>query len=122
MTDSAESLVEGFVNIWNERDSARRRQAVETLWAANGRHYMGAHDVGGHDALEARVSASHQRNVVEGGGWFRPPTAVQVLPGVVKFRWDLAKRDTDEVLSAGVGFLTRDASGKILADYLFVES
>lgn len=122
MTDDVETLVQRFVSVWNEKEPGRRRLAVESLWTANGRHYMGAHDVSGHDALEARVTASHQRNVVEGGGWFRPATAIQNLAGVVKFRWDLAKRNSDEVLSAGIGFLVRDASGKIVADYLFAES
>jgi hypothetical protein len=122
MTDNVETFVQRFVNVWNEKDSGLRRLAVESLWAIDGRHHMGAHDVGGHDALEARVAASHQHNVAEGGGWFRPATAIQTLPGVVKFRWDLAKRGADEVVSAGVGFLVRNASGKIVADYLFAES
>jgi hypothetical protein len=122
MTDDAETFVQQFVNVWNESDSKLRRLAVKSLWAVNGRHYMGAHNVGGHEALEARVTASHQRNVAEGGGWFRPATTIQTLPDVVKFRWDLAKRGSDEVLSAGVGFLVRESSGKIVADYLFAES
>jgi hypothetical protein len=122
MTNDVETFVQRFVNVWNEKDPGLRRLAIESPWAKDGRHYMGAHDVGGHDALEARVTASHQRNVAEGGGWFRPASAIQTLPGVVKFRWDLARRSGEEVLSAGVGFLVCDSSSKIVADYLFAES
>jgi hypothetical protein len=117
-----EELVQTFVGVWNECDPARRRATIESLWATDGRHYMGAHDVGGYDALEARVAASNQRNVADGGAIFRPATVLQTLPGVVKFRWDMTKRGSEEVLSAGVGFLRFDSEGKIIADYLFAET
>lgn len=116
-----EELVQRFVDVWNESDSVRRRSTIELLWAAEGRHYMGAQDVGGYDALEARVAASNQRNVVEGGAVFRPATAIQILPGVVKFRWDMTRRGSEDVLLAGVGFFRLDSDNKIIADYLFAE-
>jgi hypothetical protein len=34
----------------------------------------------------------------------------------------LARRDTGEVVSAGVGFLTLDQAHRIRCDYLFTES
>jgi hypothetical protein len=117
-----EELVQKFVGVWNETDPALRRATIGSLWATEGRHYMGAHDVGGYDAIEARVTASNRRNVVEGGAIFRPATAIQALPGVVKFRWDMTRRGSDQVLSAGVGFLRLDSDGKIIADYLFAET
>jgi hypothetical protein len=83
---------------------------------------MGAHDLEGHEALEQRVAASNQSNVVDKNFVFRPATGIQALPGVVKFRWDLARRDTGEVVSAGVGFLTLDQAHRIRCDYLFTES
>ena len=118
----AETIVQRFVAVWNEIDPAERARSVRELWRPDGRHYMGAHDVGGHEAVEARVAASNQRSVLEGGAEFRPATHIQKLPGVIKFRWDMVTRGTAEVRSAGVGFLTLDAEGKIVADYLFAES
>jgi hypothetical protein len=67
------------------------------------------------------VAASNQRSVVDKNFVFRPATAIQTLPEVVKFRWDMARRDTGEVISAGVGFLTLDAERRIKCDYLFTE-
>jgi hypothetical protein len=83
---------------------------------------MGAQDVRGHEALEARVTASHERSVVQGGNVFRPATAIQSLPDVVKFRWDMARRNSDEVVSAGIGFLRIDGEGRVLCSYLFAET
>jgi hypothetical protein len=53
---------------------------------------------------------------------FRPAGAIQQLPGVVKFRWDMARREDGTVAAAGVGFLMLDADGKITRDCLFTES
>ena len=116
-----DALVRTFIGVWNERDDARRRELVRTLWRADGRHLMGAHDARGHDALEQRVATSHQRSVVENHCVFRPGAPTQSLPGVVKFRWDMARRSTGEVVSAGVGFLALDGAGRIACDYLFTE-
>jgi hypothetical protein len=119
---NAEELVQAFVSVWNERDPARRAATVRRLWAADGRHLMGAQDIRGHDALEERVAASHRRNVIEKDYVFRPATAIDTLPGVTKFSWDMALRETGEVVSAGLGFLVVGDDGHIVCDYLFVDS
>jgi hypothetical protein len=116
-----ESLVQRFVSVWNETDPAARRAGIEALWTPDGRHLMGAQDARGYDALEARVTASHERSVVQGGNRFGQATAIQMLPGLVKFRWDMARRSGGAVVAAGVGFIERHEDGRILTDYLFTE-
>ncbi len=119
--NSVENLVQAFVSVWNERDPARRREMVQTLWVSDGRHLMGAQDVRGHSALEERVATSNQRNVIEKGYIFRPATAIQSLPGVIKLRWDLVHSESGEVISTGLGFLAINDEGRICCDYLFTE-
>ena len=116
-----EELAQRFVAVWNEADQGARRREIEALWRPDGRHLMGAQDARGYDGLEARVAASHRRSVVEGRNVFRPPTMIQALEGVIKFRWDMAARDSGEIAAAGVGFLALDDEGRIATDYLFTE-
>jgi hypothetical protein len=120
--NSVEGVVQAFVSVWNERDPARRSEMVRTLWVPDGRHLMGTQDVRGHCALEERIATSNQRNVIEKGCIFRPATAIQSLPGVTKFRWDMVRSESGEVISAGVGFLAINDEGRIVCDYLFAES
>lgn len=120
--DDAETLARTFVSVWNERNSDRRRAMVRSLWATEGRHLMGEQDVRGYDALEARVAESNLLNVVEKGYVFHPPTAIQSLPGAVKFRWEMVAGDVGDVISKGVGFLALDNRGRIVTDFLFAES
>jgi hypothetical protein len=121
-TSSIENLVQRFVSVWNETDEQRRRDTVSELWTLDGRHLMGAHDVRGHAALMERVAASHHRNVVEGNCYFRPATSIQFVPGMVKFRWDMVRRTTGEVVAAGVGVLVLTIDHRIACDSLFTES
>jgi hypothetical protein len=108
------------VAIWNETDEQRRGDGVRALWTDQGRHLMGPHDVRGHEALEERVATSHRRSVVDGECAFGAATAIQ--PGVAKFRWDMSRRSTGDVVSAGVGFLTLSDDGRIDCDYRFTEA
>jgi hypothetical protein len=119
--NTIQDLVQAFVSVWNERDPARRSELVRTLWVPDGRHLMGTQDVRGHSALEERVATSNERNVIEKGYTFRPATAIQSLPGMIKFRWDMARPESSEVISAGVGFLAINDEGRIVCDYLFTE-
>ncbi len=75
----------------------------------------------GHAALEQRVAASNQGNVVDKGYVFRPATHIQLLPDVAKFRWDMVRKTDKEIISAGVGFLQLDDKNRIIRDYLFTE-
>jgi hypothetical protein len=115
----AEDVVQQYIGVWN--DAAARRATIEALWTSDGHHMMGAFDVTGHDALEERVRNSHQRSVVEGGNIFRSANGIQTLPGVVKFRWDMARQQSGEVAAAGVGILILDADSRVVSDYLFTE-
>jgi hypothetical protein len=117
-----EELVQRFVSVWNETDATRRGQEVRALWRIDGRHVMGANATEGHEALEQHVVASNHRSVLEKNYVFRPATGIQALPGVIKFRWDVARRDTNEIVSAGIGFLIIDEDHRISCDYLFAES
>ena len=119
--NNAEDLVQAFVSVWNESDPTRRSEMVRHLWVSDGRHLMGAQDVRGYDSLDERVAASNRLNVIEKGYVFRPATAIQSLPGVIKFRWDMARRESGEVISVGVGFLVINDEGRIVCDYLFTE-
>ncbi len=117
-----DALITRYISLWNTADPAARRAIIGTLWAPDGRHYMGAHDVQGHDAMEVRAAGSYQRSIVEGANVFRLAGPAQALPGVVKFRWDMARRDGGLVVATGVGVLILAPDGRIATDYQFVES
>lgn len=68
--NEAEKLAERYVAVWNETDPQRRRETIAALWAPEGIHYVGSREVQGYDALEQRVTGSHEKNVRDGGHRF----------------------------------------------------
>ncbi|MFO6419860.1 hypothetical protein ACLBKS_06630 [Hylemonella sp. W303a] len=115
-----QQLAERYAALWNEPDPIRRKAAIAQLWTADGRHFVKTQEVCGHEALERRVQASHEKNVRDAGCKFRISGVAQQLPGVVTFHWQMVFAATDEVMATGLEFLALNAQGVIVADYQFI--
>jgi hypothetical protein len=118
--NKAQELADRYVAVWNEVDAARRRQSIADLWTPEGEHYVGAREVRGYDALEARIAGSHEKNVRDGGNRFRAAQDARALHDVVTFHWEMLHADGEEVAAAGLEFLIVDEKGRIRIDYQFV--
>lgn len=118
--DNAQQLADRYVAVWNETDPEQRRRSIAALWAAEGEHYVGAREVRGRDALEQRVTGSHEKNVRDNGHRFRAKPDARALRDVVTFHWEMLPRDSEEVVATGLEFLVVDPQGRILIDYQFI--
>jgi hypothetical protein len=116
------TIAEAYVGIWNEPDPERRRTTMRELWTPEAVHSAGPLVARGYAELEARISRSHQKNIMVGGYRFRPTSNHDTLRNAVKFGWEMTPAGSDVVESAGVVFAILDDDGRILYDYLFVES
>ncbi|MFI6467244.1 hypothetical protein [Streptomyces sp. NPDC050538] len=129
-------LAERYIAQWTEPDAARRRAAIESLWAADGTHVLQppaeireiAAGLGfdhptlraeGHDAIETRVTRGYQRFVEKGELTFRPRADAVRLDGVVRFGWDTVAVGSGEVVGGGLELLVLDPDGRIRTDYMF---
>src|SRR5215469_14995192 len=56
MTDF-QTVAARYIDTWNETDPARRRMAVASLWATDGRYVDPLADVEGHDQIDATIAA-----------------------------------------------------------------
>lgn len=132
----AQELADRYIAQWTEPDAAARRTAIERLWAADGRHVLRppaeiresaaalgfGHttlEAGGHDAIEARVTASYERFTARQGVTFRSRQDAVRLDSLVTFGWQAVAEETGEVLSEGREVVLLDDSGRIATDYMF---
>ena len=128
-----------YVAAWNEPDPARRRQAIQELWAEDGIHVLqppaefrqaaaglgftsAALEARGHGELEVRVTRAYQDFVAPGEFTFRPRDNADALRNVVKFRWEMVPCGGGEAAAAGLEILILGADGRIEADYQFIEA
>lgn len=115
----AQHLADRYVAVWNETNPERRRQAIAELWTPDGEHYVGAREVRGYAALDERITASHEKNVRDGGYRFRAVDDVRALRDVVTFHWEMLPRDSETVAARGLEVLIVDSDGRIRIDYQF---
>jgi hypothetical protein len=136
--NDATTLADRYVAVWNEPDPETRRAAVRALWTDDASHTLqppqdvrdAAVALGvavdlearGHDALEERVTKSHDEFVGRGGFAFRPAGDAARLRDMVKFRWEMVPRDGGDVAGRGLQVVVLDADGRIRLDYQFIES
>ncbi|GIF53735.1 hypothetical protein DFJ67_1815 [Asanoa ferruginea] len=137
MTDiDPQDLADRYIAQWTEPDAARRRAAIEALWARDGRHILqppaeireiaatlgfdhSTLEAQGYDAIEVRVTRSYEEWVAKGGFTFRPRAGAVRLDGVVKFGWEMVSVETEEPAGGGLEVLVLDDDGRIKADYMF---
>jgi hypothetical protein len=108
----AQALAERYVAVWNEPDAEARRRVIVTLWAPEGIHCARTIEARGHEALEKRVTASHERNVRDRGS--------RDLRDLALFGWVMHPADAPgQIEATGHAVLLMDGEGRIVADYLF---
>jgi hypothetical protein len=121
MTDINE-FVERYVNIWNERDIARRRETIRHLWQDDARHLARTIEAVGHDGIESRVRDAYEKWVKEKGNMFRLRDGVDGHHDTIKLRWEMLPAAGGEVISIGFDFLVLGNDGRIRTGYQFIEA
>ncbi|KAA0020030.1 nuclear transport factor 2 family protein [Antrihabitans cavernicola] len=87
-----------YIAVWNETDAVKRRQAIDTLWAADGRYVDPMAAASGRDEIDATIGAVQQQFA---GLTFRLVGAVDAHHDQARFQWELGP---DGVEAPIVGF------------------
>jgi hypothetical protein len=118
-TNSAE-LADRYVALWNLTDAGARRDAIGSLWVPQGEHYVRTLQAKGYEALEQRVTSSHEKNVRDGGFVFSATGDAQLLRDTVMFHWQMVPAAGGPVAAVGLEFLLLAEDGRIAIDYQFI--
>jgi hypothetical protein len=115
-----DALVSRYIGLWNGGDANGRRSAICGLWADDATHTSPTIAVRGLDEIEARVTRSVQRWIVEQGNRFRPKGEATGHHNVVRFMWEMVDGN-DIVETVGTEILVLDEAGKICCAFQFIE-
>ncbi|WP_418129316.1 hypothetical protein ABL849_24270 [Variovorax sp. 375MFSha3.1] len=113
-------LADRYVAVWNEPDAEARRAAIAGLWVPDGEHYVRTLQARGHEALQQRVTGSHEKNVRDAGFRFVRAGDAQFLHDVVMFHWHMVPAAGGPVAALGLEFLVLATDGRIATDYQFI--
>src|SRR5262245_20899885 len=113
-------FVERYIAVWNEPDSARRRERIAALWAPSGASLQRLLEPRGHAAIEARVAASYDKWVHGRGYAFRCAGHAIGHHDAVMCNWQMVSPDGAPI-SLGLSFLLLDPSGLVQTELQFPE-
>lgn len=104
---SIHQVLDGYFQMWNERDPARRRGIIEETWSDRAGYIEPLMAVEGHDALNAGVAAMQSQFPDHR---LRPAGRVDSHHNRVRWSWELVGPDGSEAIAAGtnVGVLSPD--------------
>ncbi len=110
------TIVDTYLEMWNETDPARRAEHIRTAWIETG-HYLDPLMEGrGHDGMSAMVDGVQQQFP---GARFRRTSGVDEHHGLIRFGWELVAAD-GTLIAAGldIGVVADDGRLDRIAGFL----
>jgi hypothetical protein len=109
MTDVS-TVVDAYIDMWNESDPARRREIIARAWAQDA-SYLDPHFSGdGPDGIDAMVAAVQEQFP---GHRFRLAMGPEAHHDRVRFGWQLVSDASGQAVAAGTDFATLDGDGRL---------
>jgi hypothetical protein len=121
MNDATE-LAQRYVSVWNESDPAERRRIIRDLWTEDGMECTRSRPTKGYSELEARIAASHEKNVLDAQNRFVLQGKADRNHDVVKLDWRMIQTKNGLVKATGSYLLFLNVEGKILSAYFFADT
>lgn len=120
---SGDEFARTYIAAWSTTDHAERSALIDRLYAEDAGFYAdepGDAPVECHGRAEimANITQVNQR-LTQGGGLSTAGTGVVENHDLVKVSWQMTTADGDVALT-GMNILTRDASGLISRDHIFI--
>jgi SnoaL-like domain len=107
----ATTLVERYIETWNERDPETRRSAIEALWTEDGSYVDPLASVAGYKQLSDLIAAVQAQAP---GFVFRLiEERVDAHHNVVRFSWELVPESGGESVVIGFDVAVLDEDGRI---------
>lgn len=94
------ALIDRYIDIWNETDSARRRALIERTWTADATYLDPLMQGSGHAGIDTMIATVQEKYP---GNRFRRISEVDAHHGRVRFAWTLGP-DGGPPLAQGIDF------------------
>jgi hypothetical protein len=112
---NVQSIVDGYIAIWNETDQARRQQLISQIWTEDASYSDPMAQVEGHSGIDALVMGVHQQFPQSE---FRRSSEIDAHHNCIRFSWELAPRG-GEAFAGGIDVgLIRDGKLQSITGFL----
>jgi SnoaL-like domain len=119
MTSDLNTLVNRYIEAWNETDASRRRELVAGTWSDDGTYLDPLMTGAGHDSIAAMIALAQERFP---GHRFELSFGPDAHNDRVRFAWRLYGPEGDQPVAAGVDFATVAEDGRLSSVTGFLEA
>jgi hypothetical protein len=119
MTTELNTLVNRYIEAWNEADADRRRELVAEVWTEDGTYLDPLMSGAGHDSIATMIALAQQQFP---GHRFELSFGPDAHNDRVRFAWRLHGPEGDSPVAAGVDFGTVADDGRLSSVTGFLES
>jgi hypothetical protein len=88
--DDITTVVNGYFEMWNEAEPARRAEHIARVWAEDGRYVDPIVDAAGHDGIDEMVASAQAQFP---GHRFERVSRIDVHHDQLRFAWELTTPD-----------------------------
>ncbi|MCD6031937.1 MAG: uncharacterized protein K0S78_4119 [Thermomicrobiales bacterium] len=111
-------VIERYIEIWNERDLARRRALLAETWSEDAIYVDPLVIAEGHDAIDATVAAAQAQFP---GFIFRLAGPVDAHHQLARFTWELAPGADADAIVVGFDVAVLAEDGRLQAVHGFLD-
>ena len=119
MTNELNTLINRYIEAWNEPDGARRRELVSAVWTDDGTYLDPLMAGDGHDSIATMIGLAQQQFPEHR---FELSFGPDAHNDAVRFAWRLYGPDGDAPVAAGVDFGVVTDDGRLRSVTGFLES
>lgn len=112
------TLVDMYIDLWNETDDNARRVKVEKVFADQAKHVAHTEKSVGHDQIYARITDAYAHDLRDGERKLRSVRDFTNHRGAVRINWDETNADGQWV-AAGFDCMILSSDGRINVDHEF---
>ena len=117
MTDDLNTLINRYIDAWNETNAEQRRHLVAGTWTEDGDYLDPLMSGSGHDSIATMIALAQERFP---GHRFELSFGPDAHNDCVRFAWRL--QEGDALVAAGVDFGTVAGDGRLRSVTGFLES
>lgn len=115
---AAATLIDRYLDAWNETDAAARRNLLDALWADDGVYTDPLASVSGVDAMDAVIAGAQEQFA---GLRFVRGDVLDTHHNIARFTWELVPEVGAEPLVVGFDVAAVDSDNKITSVYGFID-
>jgi SnoaL-like domain len=119
MSNELNTVVNTYIDAWNEGDAGRRQQLVATVWTEDGTYLDPLMSGAGHESIAAMIGGAQQQFPAHR---FELSFGPDAHNDRVRFAWRLYGPDGGEPVAGGVDFATVSEDGRLQSVVGFLEA